>query len=300
MHLWNRKRFMAFLAAFLTAAQVFIVSAQASQPQELSENAAFVTAENYLNIREEDNEHSTIVGRIETNGYVEIVEDDMLEDGWCHIESGDVEGYVPEKYLATGKEAEKIAETESFETATVCTEVLNVRSEADQDASIIKKARENETLKVVEEDGKWVKVELDEDTFGYVSSEYVEVETEYPVAEALDTGIVEYAFQFIGNPYVYGGTSLTNGADCSGFVMSIFAHFGIGLPRTSQAQAGAGTAVSLSELEPGDLVFYYGDLSHVAIYAGNGYIVHAANSRVGITVSDLYYMGAPVCARRVI
>ena len=109
--------------------------------------------------------------------------------------------------------------------------------------------------------------------------------------------IVEFAKQFVGNPYVYGGTSLTNGADCSGFVFSVFAEFGYSLPRSSGAQYGASVHRELSALEPGDLVFYgYGGSDHVAIYIGDDQVVHAANSSTGIVISDITYCGQPSCA----
>ncbi len=104
--------------------------------------------------------------------------------------------------------------------------------------------------------------------------------------------IANYALQFVGNPYAWGGTSLTNGADCSGFVMSVFNDCGIGVAgRTASAQSAGGTSISSSELQPGDLVFYTsgGRVSHVAIYIGDGQIVHAANSRKGIIVSSYNY-----------
>ncbi len=97
------------------------------------------------------------------------------------------------------------------------------------------------------------------------------------------SSVVDYATQFVGNPYVWGGTSLTNGADCSGFVQSVYANFGVSLPRTSYEQQTAGVEVSYADAQPGDLICYGG---HVAIYMGNGQIVHASNSRDGIKVSD--------------
>lgn len=95
--------------------------------------------------------------------------------------------------------------------------------------------------------------------------------------------IVDYAVQFVGNPYVWGGTSLTNGCDCSGFIQSVFAHFGIKLSRTTYTQQYEGREVSYADIQPGDVIYYDG---HTAIYMGNNQIVHAANSREGIKISD--------------
>ena len=102
--------------------------------------------------------------------------------------------------------------------------------------------------------------------------------------------VVNFALQFEGNPYVYGGTSLTNGADCSGFVMSVFANFGYSLPRVAAAQCDASTKKDISQLEPGDLVFYgSGYIDHVALYIGDGKIIHASNAATGIKISDYDY-----------
>lgn len=112
---------------------------------------------------------------------------------------------------------------------------------------------------------------------------------EYSVGSGSDMGVAvaEYALQFVGNPYVYGGTSLTNGADCSGFVMSVYANFGVSLPHSSASDRSQGYAVDgLANAQPGDLICYSG---HVALYIGNGQIVHASNKKTGIIVSDAGY-----------
>lgn len=138
---------------------------------------------------------------------------------------------------------------------------------------------------------------------GYVEAKYI-VETEpEPVAVEIDKGeeIVEFALKHVGNPYAYGGTSLTNGADCSGFSSSVYKEFGINIQRSSKSQyASNGTSVSKSELKPGDLVFYgyNGTVTHVAIYMGDNQIVHASTPKTGICISPLEqrggtpYMGA--------
>jgi len=108
--------------------------------------------------------------------------------------------------------------------------------------------------------------------------------------ESLRQRMVQFALQFVGNPYVWGGTSLTNGADCSGFVMSVYANFGIGLPRVACDQANAGRRISVSEAKPGDLLFYQdksGYVYHVTMYIGDGRVVEAANKRVGIITSGV-------------
>ena len=124
-------------------------------------------------------------------------------------------------------------------------------------------------------------------------------ETEAQQTSSLGAQIASYATQFVGNPYVYGGASLTGGADCSGFTMAVFSHFGISLPHNAAAQSGCGTQVSLSDIQPGDLLFYDngGGIGHVTIYIGNGQVCHASNERTGITISSISYRN-PVCAVR--
>ncbi len=126
------------------------------------------------------------------------------------------------------------------------------------------------------------------------------VDNEVPYNEIISNQVVNYALKFVGNPYVYGGYSLTNGTDCSGFTKLIFDNYGITLPRSAPEQAYSGFRVELDNLMPGDLVFsgYGGQIGHVAIYIGNEKLVHALNSSVGIVVTSLYIMPI-IDARRV-
>ena len=133
-------------------------------------------------------------------------------------------------------------------------------------------------------------------------TEAPQTEAAAPAASATGSAVVAYASQFVGNPYVWGGTSLTSGADCSGFTMSVFANFGVSLPHYAASQLSCGTQVSIDSLAPGDLVFFSstgGEIDHVAIYVGGGSIVHAANSKSGICYSSLNWM-TPVAACRVV
>ena len=133
-------------------------------------------------------------------------------------------------------------------------------------------------------------------------TEAPQTEATAPAASATGSAVVAYASQFVGNPYVWGGTSLTSGADCSGFTMAVFANFGVSLPHYAASQLSCGTQVSIDSLAPGDLVFFSstgGEIDHVAIYVGGGSIVHAANSKSGICYSSLNWM-TPVAACRVV
>ncbi|MCC8067340.1 MAG: C40 family peptidase [Clostridiales bacterium] len=471
---------------------------------------AFAQCENYINVRADANADSEVVGKVYNNGSVTIL--GQLGD-WYEVQSGNVTGYVSTDYFATGEEADEIANAVAYNVATVNSEALMIRSEASEDSESIGIAYSSDQLEVVAYEGDWMKVALEDGTYGYVNAWYVDYDTYYSTAETLEeeqerldeewleylaeseaeqerldaewlaylaeqeaaeaaaaatyeteaatvyeteaattyeteaaatyeteavssadvsaaesavdeayqayldaqeaadeathqadeqlvydtydeaveayqeylnavaaadeakysaatteteattyeteaavaeteaatyeteattyeteatvaeteaatyeteatvaeteatvaeteaaststsssTGqsIANYAVQFVGNPYVYGGTSLTNGADCSGFTQSVFANFGISIPRTAAAQASSGTSVSLSDIQAGDLLFYSdgSGISHVALYIGGGQVVHASTSSTGIIISSYNYR-TPVCARR--
>lgn len=134
-----------------------------------------------------------------------------------------------------------------------------------------------------------------------LTGEIIEIGGSSSEGSGIGSSLVAYAMQFLGNPYVYGGTSLTNGTDCSGFTMRIYEHFGYYLPRVAADQAGATTSVSSENVRPGDLFFYGsgGYINHVAMYIGNGQVIHASNERTGIKISYAYYR-TPVKIGRVI
>ena len=162
---------------------------------------------------------------------------------------------------------------------------IELKTSPKEDAKVLQTAYKYDSFKQVGISEEWSKIEISEGVFGYTkTSNLTDVK---PISKGEE--IVNYALQFIGNPYVWGGTSLTNGTDCSGFTQSVYAHFGYGLTRTTYTQINEGRAVSYENAKPGDLIFYDG---HVTIYMGNGQMVHASNSapypRGGIKTDAVY------------
>ena len=275
-------------------------------------NIGIAQVDNHLNIRQEPSENGKLVGKMSNNTACEILS--VTEDGkWAHIISGEVEGYASTDYLLTGMDAVKKAEEIVKPMAYVEADALNIRIEPNTDCEIVTTIPHGESLELsqVLDDG-WVEILLDGDKV-YASAEYVTIEeklgpaitmTELLYGEGVSDVRVElcqYAKQFIGNPYVWGGTSLTNGADCSGFVLSVFKKYGITLPHHSGSQAEYGTYVSMNDIQAGDLVFYgYGkSINHVAIYIGNGQVVHASSPSTGIKISSVYYRN-PITQRSIL
>lgn len=222
---------------------------------------AFANVTSFLYVRSEPTKESEYVGKLYP-GYAAKITGPVGE--WTAVESGDVTGYVKTEYILTGAEAQTYAE--------------NLVTEAQQEG---KEEAEAFTYAVSR---KSEEAQMTQEVQGNVQ----QTETTEVSAQPASNGqvIVDYACQFIGNPYVWGGTSLTDGADCSGFVQSVFAHFGISLPRTTYDQINAGVEVSYDQAMPGDLICYDG---HIGIYIGNGQIVNAQNPEQGIGISPATY-----------
>ena len=288
------------------------------------DNLVISKVNNYLNVRAEPKSDGKIIGKMTSKAAGEILES---LDGWYKIKSGPITGYITAdpQYTATGQEAKDIAMQTATLRAVINTDVLNVRTEPNTDAKIWTQIVKDERYPVLAQLDGWVQIELDsvdeedgsEGDKAYISTRDNNVEVRYALNEAIKfspaeeaanaaasrrSKVVNYALQFVGNPYVWGGTSLTKGADCSGFTMQVMKQFGVSLPHYSGAQAKMGKPVKSSEMRPGDLIFYAnsgGTVNHVAMYIGNGQIVHAASRKSGIKISTWNYR-TPVAIRNVL
>ena len=283
------------------------------------EGKCLAYVEEAVNVRAEPDENSERVGSLPVHGIALVAE---KGDTWTKIESGITVGYVRNDYLLFGDAAGAYAEETCPKVAKVNTTTLYVRAEQNENSECLTMIPEGESYEVIPQDSDvdgWTYIQVDSDIEGYVSSDYVDIsygfshaisvaeeeeirkqkeaEEQARLAEMTSTKrqeVVNYALQFVGNPYVYGGTSLTNGTDCSGFTMSVYAHFGYGLPRTAAAQ--------MQGLSSVDLLFYRGkdgSIGHVTMYIGGGQVVHASSSTTGIIVSGIGYR-TPCAAARVI
>lgn len=286
------------------------------------DNLGVSKAQDYINIRSspEDKGIENIIGKFPSFAGGNILGE---ENGWLKIESGGITGYVKAELVARGKEAESLAVEHATVMAIVNTDALNVRSSADLNSSAWTKITKDQRYSVINQLDGWVQLELDsgDDDEGeqgaFVSTRDNNVSVSYALYEALSyrpaqdranqaakrrSDLVNFACQFVGNPYVWGGTSLTHGCDCSGFTQTIMAKYGVSLPRVSREQAKTGVKVSSENIKPGDLIFYAnrrGVVNHVGIYIGNGQVVNAASRRSGIRIYRWNYR-TPVAIRNVL
>lgn len=259
------------------------------------------------NLRDQPSMNGNIVGRFYPNTGMEILED--MGNGWLRISSGGIEGYVSQSLVLGGEDAISQAMRYGNYWLRINVDALNVRMEPSTDTGIVARVILGQTYPVIGREGEWYKISVGEEE-GYIHRDYCQVG--YTVAQAENWNqlanlsgpaydMVAWGMQYLGLPYIYGGESMSSGCDCSYFSCMCMSRVGIGIRRTSreQAQQGAGVG-SMAEALPGDLLFYatHGTIDHVAVYIGDGKILHAAQSIGCVSISAYNYCGEPVAIRR--
>ncbi|MCM1120541.1 MAG: C40 family peptidase [bacterium] len=312
-------------------------SKDAQEPENEYANLAIAQVSNYVNVRQEPNTDSAVLGKIYDGAVAQVLEVAGEEQDWFHVVSGSVEGYIKAEYFLYGEAAAEAVDNYVTRYATVDANRLNVRQEQSTDSKRIGYIDHGEKVKLLENLGDWILVQYTDDRTGYVAAEYVTVseefiyaksieeeraeqaarrelearmaaeeqhapesvenvpltppDTTYTSNEELRKSIVDYAMQYLGYPYVHGGRSLATGTDCSGFTCYIYAEFGYSIGRTPSGQYKSdGRSIDYSEIQPGDIICYgKSKCTHVAMYIGDGQIIHAANSRKGVVIYDADY-----------
>lgn len=284
------------VSGYVSAEYVCVGEEARALAEEIGTQLARVTTTT-LKVRTEASTEAAVLGLVPEGDILTVTE---TLDGWLKVDAEEGEGYVAADYVETyteyphaesiQEEAERLAREEAARRA--AQEAEERRKEAEQQAAAQKKAAsQQQTGQKAGQSQNGRQQSTNQTTAGDstagTSSSGNSGAGQTVSNTSLGRQIADYGLQFVGNPYIYGGTSLTNGADCSGFVQSVYRNFGINLPRTSGEQGACGSAVaSLAEAQPGDLIWYSG---HIGIYIGNGQIVHASSAKTGIKVSNAGY-----------
>ena len=262
----------------------------------------------YLNIREKPEEDSRIIGKALEFSGLEITDDSRK--GWYGISLGEGKtGYVSSEFVAAGTAGEKLAVEHAVYTAHIGNKDQQVLTEPEKGADVLTVLQPGDTYVILSEKNQWLEIQIRVGLSGYIPS--AEADAHYSLKDPVEFGLsglseeradlLNLAWNYYGGKYVWGGTELGVGVDCSGYVMRLFEKFEVYLHRVSKNQATDGKEISFEEIRPGDLIFYNmkgGEVDHVALYTGNNKIIHAASAQNGIMVSEWDYLPV-VCIRTV-
>ena len=277
------------ISYILSICCIFAFSSIAKPDNVYASYSRYVTASS-LNVRKTASSKGKVAGYYKKGTKVTCY---SKKGSWTRVKYGSHKYYVSTKYLSTKKPTVSTTSTKSSTyTRYVTASSLTIRKKASTSAAKAGSYKKGTSVTCYGNKSGWTTVKYS-GNYCYVSSSYLSASKPSTTVSTVAKGrqVANYAKQFIGNPYKWGGESLTKGADCSGFTMRIFEHFGVTTGRTSRDQAANGKEISLDQIQPGDLLFYASGktINHVALYIGDGKIIHASTSKIGIIISTAYY-----------